>query len=170
MAVIHPSTIAPTKPELLAAWLGGEPEVLGAYRYDDPAGEVGVEAFVVRRDDELLHAVLTYRGAPLDGATPVTTMEHSVLGERWVYDGTSDPVALACFERALRGEQDQATMELWRDGAVVEVRASTVTVTREPGTGSTVAIARELAAVEPSDAARLVATWDGGSAVVASLT
>ncbi|TYL55241.1 hypothetical protein FXB39_02450 [Nocardioides sp. BGMRC 2183] len=169
MAVVHPATITPTKPEVLSAWLGGQVEVLGTYRYDDPAGEVGVEAFVVHRGDELLHVVLTYRGAPIDGATQVATMEHSVLGARWVYDGTTDPVALGCYARALRGEQEQAAVEIWQDGEVVEVREPTATVSREPGTGSSLAIVGELAAVEPSDGARLIATWNRGSAVVARL-
>jgi len=170
MAVLHPATITPTKPELLDDWLGGRTEILGAYRYDDPAGEVGVEAFVVRRGEELLHAVLTYRGAPLDGPTQVATMEHSTLGERWVYDGTADPVALGCFERALRGEQEQAALEVWKDGALVEVREPTVRVRLEPGDGSRLGIMRELGAADLSGGARLVATWDGGSAVVAHLT
>lgn len=42
---------------------------------------------------------LTYRGAPLPGAEPwlVGTMEHSVLGRRWVYDGCGDPVHVAAL-------------------------------------------------------------------------
>ena len=40
---------------------------------------------------------LTYRGAPLEGGQHalVGTMEHSVLGRRWVYDGPHDPVYAA---------------------------------------------------------------------------
>ena len=103
MAVLHPATIAPTKTEVLIGWLGRGTEVVGSYRYDDPAGEVGVEAFVVRRRRALLHAVLTYRGAPIDTATQVAVIEHSELGTRWVYDGMTDPVALGCFERRSPG-------------------------------------------------------------------
>ena len=51
-------------------------------------------------------------------------MQHSALGERWVYDAVGDPVAIACFGRALRGEQTQADMELWEEGAVVGRRES----------------------------------------------
>ena len=107
MAVVYSSsTIRPTKRELLEAELGGGVEVLGSYRFDDPAGQVGVEGFVVRRDSKLRHVVFTYRGAPLEvpGARLVSTMEHSELGPRWVYDGTTDPVALDCFRRALLGD------------------------------------------------------------------
>jgi hypothetical protein len=105
VATIYRAQIRPTKLELLAGWLPGRPwyaapaalrlEAVGAYRFDDPDGEVGIETHVLRGDDgALLQVPLTYRGTPLDGAEDslVGTMEHSVLGRRWVYDGCSDPV------------------------------------------------------------------------------
>src|SRR5919112_5643078 len=104
MAVVYSSsTIRPTKTELLETVLGGRVEVLGSYRFDDPAGEGGVEGFVVRRGPQLRHVVFTYRGAPVETgeARLVSTMEHSELGPRWVYDGTADPVAVECFRRAI---------------------------------------------------------------------
>ena len=173
MAVVHSSsTIRPTKRELLAAELGGAVEVLGSYRFDDPDGEVGVEAFVVRRGEQLRHVVLTYRGAPLEtaGARLVSTMEHSELGPRWVYDGTTDPVALGCFRRAVLGEQDEAVLELWEDGRLVGTAEPTVRLTAKPGQtspGGTVRIARELDDSTPERA--LVAGWQGGEATVAWL-
>lgn len=131
MAVIHQATLSPTKLELLASWLGrqpwagsgGELERLGTYRFDDPAGEVGIEGFLLRRGAKTLHVVLTYRGAPLSGADDwlVGTMEHSVLGTRWVYDGIGDPVGQDALRRALRGEQEQAVLEVHDEaGAVVQ--------------------------------------------------
>jgi hypothetical protein len=173
VAIVHSSaTIRPTKPELLEAVLGGPVEVLGSYRLDDPAGEVGVEGFVVRLGAQLQHVVLTYRGAPLgEGESRlVSTMEHSELGPRWVYDGTTDPVAVGCFRRAVLGEQDQAVLEMWEDGRVVGTRAPTVRLHATPAPaadGSTVRIARDLgdAATGPA----LVATWPGGEAAVAWL-
>lgn len=173
MAVVHPSsTIRPTKMELLEAELGGPVEVLGSYRFDDPAGEVGVEAFVTRRDGRLHHLVFTYRGAPLeaDGARLVSTMEHSELGDRWVYDGTTDPVALDCFRRALLGEQEQAVLEMWEDGRPVGTREPSIRITVQPGAASgagSVRIARDLG--EPVPGPGLVASWAGGEAVVAWL-
>ncbi|MEU3825114.1 1,4-alpha-glucan branching protein [Streptomyces sp. NPDC029080] len=108
MAVIHHTTLKPTKTELLARWLptrpwyrGGPDPVLersGGFRLDDPEGEVGIE-FLVATDttdpERTAYLVpLTYRGAPLEGAEHalVGTMEHGVLGPRWVYDGCHDPV------------------------------------------------------------------------------
>jgi hypothetical protein len=173
MAIVHSSaTIQPTKPELLEALTGGPVEVLGSYRFDDPAGEVGVEAFVVRRGAQVRHLVLTYRGAPLQGSEPrlVGTMEHSELGPRWVYDGTTDPVAVECFRRAVLGEQEQAVLELWEDGRAVGTRPPTVRLSTRPGEsadGATVSIFGDPRDEVPGPA--LVATWAGGEGVVARL-
>jgi hypothetical protein len=118
MAIIHNTTLKPTKLELLTAWLptrpwyagSGTPELAkaGGFRLDDPEGEVGIE-FMVAVDSSGTEPVaylapLTYRAAPLPGAEHalVGTMEHGVLGHRWAYDGMHDPVLrtelLALFE------------------------------------------------------------------------
>ena len=191
MAIIHPSsTISPTKLELLAEWLPsrnwagpGAVEKVTSHRFDDPEGEVGVEAIVVRVDDLLLHAPLTYRAAPLAGADQhlITTMQHTALGERWVYDGVGDPVAVACFARALRGEQTQADMELLEDGALVGHRDSAVRLRVEDGApsappgdaevlevdGGRLCIARTIG-TDLDGERRLVAGWADGEGVVAS--
>ena len=148
MAIVHSSaTIRPTKPELLEAVLGGPVEVLGSYRFDDPAGEVGVEAFVVRNGAPLQQVLFSYRGAPLEEgeARLVSTMEHSELGQRWVYDGTTDPVAVDCFRRAVLGQQNQAVLELWEDGRMIGTREPTVRLSARAGAsaeGGTVRIGR----------------------------
>jgi hypothetical protein len=140
VAILHRATIAPTKLELAAAWLdrqglggAGEVEMAASYRFDDPEGEVGIEALLVRRAGEVFHLPVTYRGAPLDGAEAhlVTTMQHSVLGRRWVYDAAGDPVALACYSAALAGRQQQAPLELWDGDAMVGQRPQTATLTVE---------------------------------------
>lgn len=175
MAIVYPSaTIRPTKRELLGTVLGESVEVLGSYRFDDPAGEVGVEAFVVRRGEQLRHVVFTYRGAPLEGdkARLVSTMEHSELGARWVYDGAADSVALECFRRAILGEQHPAVFELWEEGRLVGTRESTVQLRATPGAsveGRSVQIVLNLGQSDATPGPALVATWAGGEAVVASL-
>ena len=73
----------------------GSAERESAFRFDDPAGEVGIETFIVRSGDAAFHVPLTYRSGPLDGGRLVGELEHSVLGHRWVYDGPSDPVYVA---------------------------------------------------------------------------
>ncbi|PSJ28842.1 1,4-alpha-glucan branching protein [Streptosporangium nondiastaticum] len=127
MAVIHRTTLKPTKLELLTSWLpsrpwyrggAGEPQLAkaGGFRLDDPEGEVGMEFVVVADTGGAGPAAylvpLTYRGAPLDGADHalVGTMEHGVLGRRWVYDGCHDPVLVAQLLALVEGRaqaQDQ---------------------------------------------------------------
>lgn len=99
MAEIHEAEISPTKDEVVASWLGEEADAIeriAAYRFDDPDGEVGMEVHIVRTGAGALTQVpLVYRGAELDEAGPddlVALMDHSVLGKRWIYDATADPV------------------------------------------------------------------------------
>jgi hypothetical protein len=115
MATIHQATLTPTKIELLETWLPGRAwypddkavglERVAACRFDDPAGEVGIEIFIVRAGDgPLVHVPLTYRGAPMEDAEHwlIGTMEHSVLGTRWTYDAVGDPVYLAALVETVR--------------------------------------------------------------------
>jgi hypothetical protein len=106
MAILYPQAeLRPTKLELLTSWVPtrawyrgpAAPELarVAGYRFDDPAGEVGIETLLIRAGDGPLYQVpLTYRGAPLDGRDEwlVGTCDHSVLGPRWVYDGCGDLV------------------------------------------------------------------------------
>lgn len=177
MAIIHRASITPTKAQLLERMLGSEVTMLGGYRFDDPAGEVGVEALLAAAGGVTKQVVLAYRGSPLQGADEhlLTTMEHSVLGRRWVYDGTRDPVSIACFARALRGEQDQAPEEVWEDGERVGSREPTVRLSLVPGDAFGDAAAPAIATDldherEPSAGPYLRASWDGDDAVVATLS
>jgi hypothetical protein len=107
MAVIHNTTMSPTKLELLARWLPAQAwfrgtadqlSLAGGFRLDDPSGEVGIELMIVGSGDGTAHLVpMTYRGAPLDGADDalIGTAQHGVLGARWIYDGERDPVLQA---------------------------------------------------------------------------
>src|SRR3954453_10366060 len=102
MAIIHQAQLHSTKLELLTDWLprrrwyrGPATPTLArvaAYRVDDPAGEVGIETLPVSAGDRTVRQVpLTYRGVPLAGRDDqlIGTIEHSVLGRRWVYDGAA---------------------------------------------------------------------------------
>lgn len=131
MAVIQHTTLRPTKLELLASWLparpwyrgaGQEPRLAkaGGFRIDDPDGAVGIEFMAVtdaHGDRAVTYQVpLSYRGAPLDGAEHalIGTSEHGVLGRRWIYDGTHDPVLVAQLFALLLGAaepQDQNTSD-----------------------------------------------------------
>ncbi|MFI7586721.1 hypothetical protein ACIB24_06560 [Spongisporangium articulatum] len=127
MALIHQhATLTPSKLELLAGWLpqqawagnGAGLRKLATYRFDDPAGEVGVETFLLQTSDHVLHVPLTYRGAPLEGAEAflVGLMEHSELGRRWVYDGVGDPVYVAAAATAILTGGEEAEQYAEVDG------------------------------------------------------
>jgi hypothetical protein len=118
MALFHRATVTPTKEALIAEWAPTQPwgpppdapvAVIGAYRFDDPDGRVGMETHLVDAGGMLLQVPLTYRDAPLAGAQDalITEMQHSVLGTRWVYDGLRDPllvVMLAAVAMTGQGE------------------------------------------------------------------
>ncbi|MEO8222755.1 MAG: hypothetical protein ABI563_18460 [Specibacter sp.] len=127
MAIVYAAELRPSKMELLADWLplqdwfdgGGSPLVrLGSFRFDDPAGEVGIETQLVGVGDQVYQVPLTYRGAPLAGAEEflVGTLEHSVLGHRWVYDATGDPVYVFELAAALLTGKPQAVQIRETDG------------------------------------------------------
>lgn len=153
MALVHRATLKPTKLELLAAWLPGRDWYRGSdadlgrvagYRFDDPAGEVGIETLLVRAGDGPVHQVpLTYRGAPLDGgeAWLVGTMDHSVLGPRWVYDACGDPVYAAALASAILKDAGQAEEFIEVDGQL-QRREPSMTIAAVPAAGS---VSRDLA-------------------------
>lgn len=149
MALLHRASIVPTKLEAINAWLpqqpwaldAGEVATLGAFRFDDPAGEVGVETFLVRdAAGGVLQVPLTFRGAPLpDGERwLVTTMEHTVLGPRWVYDGCGDPAYVATLAATIADAAGEAREVVRQDdGTEVERDPSA----RAHGTGGAAPLA-----------------------------
>lgn len=183
MAILHEATLRPTKQELLEAWVPqqdwypGEDadfEVVGRFRFDDPDGEVGIETYLLRRGDDLFQVPLTYRGAPLDepDAVLITEMEHSVLGQRWVYDGTSDPVYLAVVAEVIRtGGSQAAQLVQQADGSTREVPSQIRAEGRPGGAGVTIEFTRTPTEVDEPGPGTLSATWDGSPrpVVLASL-
>ena len=140
MALLHKATISPPSSAALSAWLPGRSWLdgadvgtlsqLGAYRFDDPAGAVGIETLLVSTGDgRLVQVPLSYRAAPLAGAEDalVTTMQHSVLGPRWAYDGCADPVAMRALAAAILTGGHEAELEI-DTGAGLERREPTVRV------------------------------------------
>ena len=196
MAIIYDAELIPSKSELLIQWLprqtwfsgdAAELVLLGAFRFDDPAGEVGMETHLLRVGERTYQVPLTYRGVPLAGAEEflVTTMEHSVLGTRWIYDATADPVYVGELAAALLAGKPQAQEML----VVGESRQKLAETARISGSGTSDAalpglglcvpttvgsvtsipagplhfvVLRELdPAATFQDAASLTATWDG---------
>lgn len=131
MAVLHEATITPLKSELITPWLRQQPwwdgqeerEPVGTFRLDDPAGDVGIECFLFgSAAGSTLLVPVTYRAAPFtDGAAGlIGTMEHSVLGSRWVYDACVDPVFMATVLNVIRDGGHEAVLERHRADGVVE--------------------------------------------------
>jgi hypothetical protein len=119
VAKVHPgATLVPHFRDFLPAWVARQPWYLGAgipslspvgfFRFEDPAGEVGIETHLVTDGAIAYQIPMTYRGKPiadgvLDAPVPViATAEHSVLGTRWIYDGTVDPVWVCELLRLVR--------------------------------------------------------------------
>jgi hypothetical protein len=123
MPVVYPgATLTPHFRDFLPGWMARQPwyrgsgqpslHMVGAFRLEDPAGEVGIETHLLTDGAAIYQVPMTYRGAALAGsglagsglAGPglagsgladsalIATAEHSVLGTRWIYDGPSDPV------------------------------------------------------------------------------
>jgi len=145
VALIYQAEIRPTKLELIRSWLPAQPwfrgrtvdnlASLGAYRFDDPAGEVGIETLLVDVAGEVVQVPMTYGGAPLVGAAAwlMGTMEHSVLGRCWVYDACADPIYASALADVVLAGGSQA--EEWVEGDDGPTkRAPPVTV---EGSGST---------------------------------
>jgi hypothetical protein len=204
MAIIHRATLEPTKLELLEAWLPGRPwypgdsaaglDRVAAARFDDPAGEVGVEIFLVRTPDgPLIQAPMTYRAAPLDGAEAwlIGTCEHSVLGTRWVYDAVADPVFVATAAEAIRtGGHEAPEFFDTPDGPVAREPLMTLrgSGSQAPGTPAEIirlddgdpavvltnvgelSVSRLPRATPPDAALTLTAAWPGGSVTLAALS
>lgn len=142
MAHIYQADLHPGKMALISTWLpstdwfpGTEQlaiEHVGSFRFDDPEGEVGIETHLVAAGANVLQVPLTYRGAPLEGADAflVSTMEHSVLGRRWVYDGCGDPAYADALAASILSGQGQAEQYFEVDGvreaipATLGIRAS----------------------------------------------
>ncbi|GAA0745305.1 hypothetical protein Drose_19760 [Dactylosporangium roseum] len=162
MALLHRAELAPSKLELLAGWLpaqgwygGRDTDALArvaAFRLDDPAGEVGIETMLVGIGDGAVFQVpLTYRGTPLAAAEPwlIGTVDHSVLGKRWVYDACGDPVYATVLASAMLGDTRQAVEYLEVDGQL-QPREASMTVSSPGGPGLPAGAVRRVVDGDPT--------------------
>lgn len=159
MAIIHQATLSPSKLEMLAEYLatfeplaghvGSDLSQIGSYRFDDPAGEVGIETHLLTSSTgAILQIPLTYRNGPLEGAEAwlLGTMQHSVLGTRWVYDACGDAVYVSELVRVIEtGGSQVALMVETPDGPVERKPTVTVQGTGTGGEAPTRSIARVIA-------------------------
>jgi len=134
VAKFHVATNTPPKPVLIADWVREQPwapsataavEVVGSIHLEDPDGEVGMQIYVVESDGAMFQVPVTYRDAPLPAAPAalIGTVEHSVLGLRYVHDGVYDDqlvtvlagVASAGYGQSLGFAQHEGRWYAWPD-------------------------------------------------------
>jgi hypothetical protein len=120
VAKVHPGAVlAPHFRDFLPPWVARQPwyrgkgitplTPVGYFRFEDPAGEVGVETHLVSDGVALYQVPMTYRGSPMTAVPAaatalITTAEHSVLGTRWIYDGEADPVWRSAVVRLVQSD------------------------------------------------------------------
>ncbi|MPM86102.1 Sensor histidine kinase RcsC [bioreactor metagenome] len=75
-------------------------------------GEVGIETILVSSRGVTYQVPLTYRGEPLGEAQDslIGTIEHSVLGTRYVYDAVGDPVFVIELMRVIHEGDTEAEL------------------------------------------------------------
>lgn len=130
-AQIEDATLSPSKLDLLRGWLAeqawfeGDPtdvERVGSFRFVDPDGEVGIETLLLRSGGATYQVPLTYRAEALaEGQFGlVGTLEHSVLGTRWVYDAVADPVYVVELLRVIHEGDTEADLSRGEKTATVQ--------------------------------------------------
>jgi hypothetical protein len=128
VAVIHPTTLVPSKLELLTAWLPSRPwyrgrgtpnlAKAGGFRLDDPAGEVGIEfAFVT--DDST--------GAPVAVAQLLALLAGAAVPQAQSVSETPKPAVTVAGSVALDGPVDVTDDE---DGTHLTVGGSVIRLIR----------------------------------------
>lgn len=203
MALLYDAELTPGKTELLRAWLprtsfytgtASAVERIGSFRFDDPDGEVGIETHLVRDADGVVYQVpWTYRAAPLHGARPAGEMEHSVLGHRYVYDATTDPVYVRQLLETIVGGGREADQYVHVDDGAPRQAVGTASVRGSGADGIEIPVVDAVRAVDDdgrtvieTGAVRVVVhhrpagidlpgpvltgVWDGGRGVLASLS
>ena len=103
IAKIHPTaTLSPTKDVILHQQFGPVTSI-GAFRFVDPNGKVGIETLLVRETTNgvLLQFPVTYREQCISDTHEVGTTEHSDLGTRHITKVVADPVAVTEIIRVI---------------------------------------------------------------------
>ncbi|XAS68418.1 1,4-alpha-glucan branching enzyme [Micrococcaceae bacterium Sec5.7] len=118
--------LTPSLGELLSAWLPRQRWFpvksadftlarVGGVRLEDPAGQVGLEVFLVSVTSavadggsrtDVVQVPLSYRREPLAGMGRALIGEgdHSEFGHRWIYDAVHDPVFISEWLELMRHE------------------------------------------------------------------
>lgn len=159
------ATLRPGKLELIANWLPGQPwfegnaataRIVGNFRFEDPAGEVGLESILLEGDGQVYYVPVSWRASALPAwARLIGELQHSGLGKRYCYDATTDPVFLQELYRVIAQGDTQAEIRTV-DGEVrpasVQVRGNAVTPSKN------LHVVHRLGTYYPG-AGKLIAKW-----------
>jgi hypothetical protein len=176
VAKIHAgATLTPPFRDFLPPWVARQPwyrgsavpvrSPVGSFRFEDPAGEVGLETHLVTDGAELYRVPMTYRGSPapdLAEDSLIATAEHSVLGTRWIHDGQADPL---WHDRVLHlvGTNGVADSSGRRNAGFLEVRGESRTAAPLTSDDARVELVRVLTPGPPPFAPHVagvvVGTW-----------
>jgi hypothetical protein len=189
VGTVHPGAVlSPHFRDFLPPWIARQPwyrgngvpslTPVGYFRFEDPDGQVGMETHLVSDGPGLYQVPMTYRGTPLSdlpaaGPALIAIAEHSVLGTRWIYDGTADPLWCSAILRLVRdgGVSDPSTKR-----GVGPALARGRVLSREDLSAGTVTIElRRLLtpgepAVKPDTAGLVMGTWHPDGPGTASMT
>jgi len=149
------ATLTPHFRDFLPGWVARQtwyagPEApslrpIGYLRFEDPAGDVGMETHLLTDGASVYHLPMTYRGAPLDGASLIATAEHSELGSRWIYDAETDPVWVKTVLAMVLANGSA-------EGRLADARGRLLTLERPEASDLTLRVRRILTAGRPTDA------------------
>lgn len=159
------AVMRPSKLEIVAGWLEGQPwfegstsqlEIVGNFRFEDPEGQVGMDSMLIESKGDVYYVPVTYRPAPLPGwADSMGELEHSELGHRFCYNAGTDPAFVAELRRIItEGDTHSEIRDMDDNVLPVTVR---VQGNGKGGDGK-LRLVRRLGTYFPGDG-RLVARW-----------
>lgn len=121
IAKIYKTQLNPTKTHIVNRLIGTG-DLYASWRLLDRGGEVGIESLVcLAAAGELYQIPLTYRARKISDDTTLLTLEHGVLGCRWVSPMTKDRVAIGELLDTVLG-QEQGALPSQREVHVLDVR------------------------------------------------
>lgn len=112
VAKMYNTTVVPSKDDIAWAWAGSV-SLKGSYRLVDTVdGEVGIEVLVATDlDGRLIQIPFSYRSEEINPEHTLSTVDHGVLGQRWVTNALGDPVAVREIIRTILTGDDGATRD-----------------------------------------------------------
>ncbi len=112
IAKMYDTTVVPSKEDIARAWAGSV-NLKGSYRLVDTVdGEVGIEVLIATDlDGRMIQIPFSYRSEEINPEQTLSSVDHGVLGKRWVTNALGDPVAVREIIRTILTGDDGATRD-----------------------------------------------------------